>query len=312
MNGSRCARGVSIVVPVYRTTTTLRELTHRIGEVVTQLGVEYEVVLVDDGSGPATWAVIRDISEADPAVRGLRLGRNVGQHNALLAGVRDARFDVVVTMDDDLQNPPEEIPSLLDALVPGVDVVYGAPRVVAQAKWRSNGSLLARGLMASALGAVNASKISSFRVFRTSLREAFTADLGPAVSLDALLTWGTASFTSVEVEHHERSEGNSNYTVRSLIRFAVDTATGYSSKPLKVATTLGLATALFGLCVFVYVIGRVLVTGVAVPGFAFLASIISIFAGVQLVALGVIGEYLARMHFRIMRQPTYLVSEETE
>ena len=304
--------GVSVVVPVYKSTTTLAELARRIREVLTARGVPYEVILVDDGSGGGTWPAIRSLARQDPAVVGLRLGRNVGQHNALVAGVRRARYPVAVTLDDDLQNPPEEIPALLDALVPGVDVVYGEPREVAQRKWRATSSVVARGVMSSALGAENASRISSFRAFRTQLRDAFVGDLGPSVSLDALLSWGTSSFTSVAVDHHPRAEGESNYGFRKLVRYAVDTATGYSALPLKVATSLGLATAAFGLVVLVWVVARVLVGGVAVPGFAFLASIVSIFAGVQLIAIGVIGEYLARMHFRIMRKPTYLVAERTD
>ena len=272
-------------------------------------GLAHEVILVDDGSPIETWAMISELTRSDGRLVGIRLSRNTGQHNALVAGVRKAQFDVTVTIDDDLQNPPEEIPSLLNALVDGVDVVYGSSAQVAQRRWRRNSSVWTRGLMASALGAENAARMSSFRAFRTRLRDGFDADLGPSVSLDALLSWSTSQFTSVTVRHDHRTEGRSHYTFRRLVRFALDTATGYSAVPLQVATTLGVLTALFGVGVLVWVIGALTFSGTSVPGFPFLASIVAIFSGVQLITLGIIGEYLARMHFRVMRKPTYVIAE---
>lgn len=300
-------RGISVVVPVHHSTVTLPALVQRIAAVLAV--ARYEVILVDDGSPSSTWNVIRTLADSEPEVVGLRLGRQSGQHNALVAGVRSAMFDIVVTMDDDLQNPPEEIPRLVAALEEEVDVVYGAPNRVAQKGWRRGSSFLARTLMASALGAENTDRMSSFRAFRTSLRNGFEVDLGPAVSLDALLSWSTSRFTAITVDHHERADGRSRYTFRRLLRFAIDTATGYSTVPLQLAMAIGLLTAVFGLGVLCWVIGRFLISGSSVPGFPFLASIIAIFAGVQLVTLGIIGEYLARMHFRVMHKPSYVVAE---
>lgn len=299
--------GVSVVVPVYRSVATLPVLVQRIHAAL--IDVDHEVLLVDDGSPADTWAMVSSLAATDARVIGLRLGRNAGQHNALVAGVRAARYATTVTLDDDLQNPPEEIPTLLAALVDGVDVVYGSPEVVAQRWWRHTSSRWTRSLMASALGAENAARLSSFRALRTGLRVGFATDLGPAVSLDALLSWSTSRFTSVTVRHEHRAEGRSHYTFRKLMRFALDTATGYSAVPLQIATTLGAVTAVFGVGVLVWVVGRLVVTGSSVPGFPFLASIIAIFSGVQLITLGIIGEYLARMHFRVMRKPTYVIAE---
>ena len=305
--------GVSVVVPAYRSTTTLSELVARIDLV---LGSRpHEVVIVDDGSPPATWEAIGAIARTNPRVTGIRLGRNAGQHNALLAGVRRASMPLIVTMDDDLQNPPEEIPALLAPLERGeADVVYGRPNVIGQPFWRRRASVWSRSIIAWATGpeaARTAVEFSAFRAFRTSLRDGFASDLGPSVSLDALLSWSTTRFTGVAVDHHDRAVGRSTYSVRRLVRFAVDTATGYSTRPLKMASYLGFATVLFGLVALAWVVGRTLVRGVEVPGFAFLASIVVIFSGAQLVTLGIIGEYLARMHFRTMRKPSYVVAEET-
>lgn len=299
--------GVTVVVPVFRSTVTLPELVDRVHKALE--GQPHELILVDDGSPPATWEIVKEIVRRDPTVSGVRFGRNAGQHGALLAGVRVARHEVTVTIDDDLQNPPEEIPRLVAQLDSGVDVVYGTATAVAQRRWRRSSSFLTRRLLSSALGAESASHLSAFRAFRTALRHGFDGDLGPGVSLDALLAWSTERFGVLTVDHHERSDGRSTYSLRRLLRFAVDTATGYSTVPLQIALSVGLVTAAFGVVVLAWVIGRAVLGEPSVPGFPFIASIVAIFSGVQLVTLGVIGEYLARMHFRVMHKPTYVIAE---
>ena len=301
--------GLSIVVPVFRSEKTLNELVNRITKSVSNKSVE--IILVDDASGDETWTTICSIARQNSMVTGIRLGRNSGQHGALLAGVRAAKFQTVVTLDDDLQNPPEEINKLIDALVPGVDVVYGVSTEVKQNFYRRAGSKLVRKFFASALGFNSAVSMSSFRTFRTVLREGFNTALGPNVSLDALLTWSTTRFTVVEVKHDERKVGDSHYTFRKLVRFMIDMATGYSALPLRLASALGFLTISFGAVLLVYVIGRPIITGERVQGFPMLASTIIIFSGVQIFLLGILGEYIGRMHFRVMNKPTYMVAETT-
>lgn len=304
------SEGISVVVPVYSGTKSLPELVRRIDEALDEVS-EYEIILVDDGSPDASWQTIESLCKRSSRIRGIRLSRNFGQHNALVAGVRQAQYSLIATVDDDLQNPPEEIPLLVDTLHSReLDVVYGVPETVEQSLPRRLSGRLTRAVLRRVLGVKSAPDMSSFRVFHTRLRSAFDSDIGTNVSLDALLTWGGATFGGVPVRHDAREAGSSNYTYRKLLRFAVDTTTGYSTFPLQVASILGLVTALFGLGVLVFVVGRPLLTGETVPGFPFLASTIALFAGVQLFTLGVIGEYLARMHFRIMRKPTYVIREE--
>ena len=301
--------GLSIVVPVFRSEKTLNELVNRITNSISDKSVE--IILIDDASGDGTWTTICSIARQNSMVTGIRLGRNSGQHGALLAGVRAAKFQTVVTLDDDLQNPPEEINKLIDALVPGVDVVYGVSTEVKQNFYRRAGSKLVRKFFASALGFNSAVSMSSFRTFRTALREGFNTALGPNVSLDALLTWSTTRFTVVEVKHDERKVGDSHYTFRKLVRFMIDMATGYSALPLRLASALGFLTISFGAIILVYVIGRPIITGERVQGFPMLASTIIIFSGVQIFLLGILGEYIGRMHFRVMNKPTYMVAETT-
>lgn len=301
--------GVSIVVPTYKSPTTLTELVER----TELLGLSaFEIIIVDDGNNDATWEQIGFLSQTKKSVVGLRLGRNFGQHSALLAGVRKAKYSQIVTIDDDLQNPPEEIPNLLAKLVNGVDVVYGVSTQVRQNVWRRFTSRTAKAIFAKVLGFESAISISSFRAFRTQLREGFAGELGPHVSLDALLTWSTSRFSTLEVEHHARRVGKSNYSFTKLVRFMLDTATSYSTRPLRVATTLGFITTLFGLLLLVWVVGNAIFVGDSVPGFPFLAASIAVFSGVQLVVLGILGEYLGKIHFRAMNKPTFSVSETTE
>jgi undecaprenyl-phosphate 4-deoxy-4-formamido-L-arabinose transferase len=161
------------------------------------------------------------------------------------------------------------------------------------------------------MGAETARNVSAFRAFRTPVREAFASYQGPFVSIDVLLTWATTRFAAVEVRHDSRRNGISNYTFRKLVVHALNMMTGFSTLPLQLASMVGFAFTLFGMGVLFYVVGRYLLQGGSVPGFPFLASIIALFSGAQLFALGIIGEYLARMHFRSMERPTYVVRDST-
>jgi len=234
--------------------------------------------------------------------------RNYGQHNALLCGIRAAQCDVIVTMDDDLQHPPEEIPRLLEQLEQGFDVVYGTPKAKQHGFLRVLASRITRLALSMAIGRELAKNVSAFRVFRTRLRDAFAEYQSPFVSIDVLLTWATTRIGAITVGFEPRRSGASTYTFRRLLRHALDMMTGFSTLPLQLASLIGFSCTLLGIAVFLYVVVRYCLEG-SVPGFPFLASIIAIFSGAQLFALGVIGEYLARMHFRTMNQPPYAIRD---
>jgi glycosyltransferase involved in cell wall biosynthesis len=303
---------VSVVVPVFNAAQTLEPLVARLAAALAAAAGGFEILLVDDGSRDGSWQAIRDLAARDPRVRGMRLMRNHGQHNALLVGIRAARGETIVTIDDDLQNPPEEIPKLLARLEQGADVVYGTPAERREDDlWRRAGSSLVRWILRSVLGTDVARTVSSFRAFRTRLRDAFADYASSFVSIDVLLTWGTSRFASVTVEHHGREAGRSNYTLARLVLTALDVMTAFSTRPLRLASLVGFAFTLFGMAVLAWVVGRYVWLGYSMPGFPFLASVIAIFSGAQLFALGIIGEYLARVHLRSMGRPTALVRETT-
>jgi undecaprenyl-phosphate 4-deoxy-4-formamido-L-arabinose transferase len=256
--------------------------------------------------------VIERLAAADRRIRGIRMSRNYGQHNALLCGIRAARHEITVTLDDDLQNPPEEIGKLIARLGDDVDVVYGTPEHEQHGFLRDQSSRITKLALQSAMSAETARNVSAFRAFRTRIRDAFASYRGPYVSIDVLLTWGTTRFSHVQVRHEPRLVGQSSYTIRKLVTHALNMMTGFSTLPLQIASLIGFVFTLFGFAILLIVlISYVANGGSTVPGFAFLASIIAIFSGAQLFALGIIGEYLARMHFRTMDRPTYLVQQVT-
>jgi undecaprenyl-phosphate 4-deoxy-4-formamido-L-arabinose transferase len=301
----------SVIVPVYKGAETISELATQLIQTLEGRVPDFEIIFINDGSPDNSWEVITGLSRQYAQVRGINLLRNYGQHNALLCGVHQARGEVIVTLDDDLQNPPGEIPRLLNKLAEGYDVVYGTPTQEQHGLWRDLASQVTKLALKSAMGVDTARQVSAFRAFRTAVRQGFADYHSPSVSIDVLLTWGAARFTAVPVTHQPRLAGHSNYTFRKLVRHAMNMVTGFSILPLQLASMMGFAFALFGLLVLIYGVGRYLIQGGSVPGFPFLASTIAIFSGVQLFALGIIGEYLARMHFRLQDRPPYVSGEQT-
>jgi glycosyltransferase involved in cell wall biosynthesis len=298
---------LSVVVPVYNSEQSLPILLTRLDSLLGKLAHRYEVILVNDGSCDQSAQILDEESRNYGWMRVIHLMRNFGQHNALLCGIRSATGDVVVTIDDDLQNPPEEIPKLLAKLTEDYDVVYGFPEQESHGFLRDFASRITKISLQRSMGVEVASRISSFRAFRTQLRNAFEDYGGAFVSIDVLLSWGTTKFVAIPVPNPPRALGTSNYTMGKLIAHAMNMMTGFSTLPLRVASLVGFTFALFGFFVLAFVVAHYWIAGASVPGFAFLTSVISIFAGTQLFALGIIGEYLGRMHFRLMDRPSYAV-----
>ncbi len=303
--------GLSIVIPVYNSAEILPRLVERLEPVAESLKVPFELIFVNDSSLDQSWNIICKLAADNDWIYGISMMRNYGQHNAVLAGLRAARYGTTATLDDDLQHPPEELPRLLNKLSDGFDVVYGSPESHPHGFFRNLASIITKIALQSAMGAESARHVSAFRAFRTDLRRAFDTHKSPYVSLDVLLTWGATKFGAVKVRHDERRIGRSGYTVGKLIRHALNMMTGFSVLPLQLASIVGFAFALFGLAVLGYVLLRFALYGSTVAGFPFLASIITIFSGAQLFALGILGEYMARIHLRSLDRPTYTIAETT-
>lgn len=302
-------KGLSVIIPVYRGEKTIDDLYKDLKKNLETLKTKYEIIFVEDCGGDHSWQAIEKIVKKDKNVTGIRFDKNFGQHNALLCGIRRASYDICITMDDDLQNLPSEIPILLEEMDRGFDVVYGYPQKLAHESWRNLTSVFIKYLLRIAMGIKSARYVSAYRAFRTSLRDAFASYDSPNVSIDVLLTWGTSKFSHVFVKHSQREKGVSGYTFRKLLQHTINLCTGFSALPLRIATLLGLLFTFFGFLVLLYVFINYLSNSENIPGFAFLASLISLFSGVQLMTLGIFGEYLAKIHFRTMKIPPYVIGE---
>jgi len=301
---------ISVVIPVYNSQKTLNELTQRIMAAMQSISSRFEIILVNDGSRDDSWEMIQTMMKKNPAIiRGFNLMRNYGQHNALLCGIRAAQYEVIITMDDDLQHLPEEVYKLIDKLDAGFDVVYGIPEKLVHSPWRNISSKASKYFLAKVLDINRIKYMSAFRAFNSDLRRSFESFNSPNVIIDALLTWGTENFGTVEVIEQERMQGRSNYNLAKLVKLGMIALTGFSTFPLKFASYSGFALTLFGFFILVYAIARSFHEG-SVPGFPFLASIISIFSGAQLFALGIFGEYLGSIFNRSMNYPAYVLAED--
>ena len=302
---------ISVVIPVYNGSDSLPALVEALGAILPEVANRFELVLVNDGSPDQSWQVITRLARQYRWVRGVDLMRNYGQHNATLCGIREARYEVIVIMDDDLQNPPAEIPKLVRKLDEGYDVVYGVPRRRHQAWWKSLASVIVKRAIAAVMGVRTVRDIGAFKAFRADLRKAFETFHSPDVLVDVLLSWGTSRFASVTVDESARSVGKSNYTLFKLIKVSLLVLTSYTTIPLRFASLVGFLFTLFGVGVLVYVL-VVYFTAGSIPGFPFLVSTVIIFSGVQLFALGIIGEYLARVFERTGGRPTYTIASKIE
>lgn len=304
---------ISVVVPVYRSEATLCELVRRIDAVLDEMGVGAEVILVNDGSPDGSWGVMQRLGPDYPRLRGLLLARNFGQHAALLAGVQASRGRYVVTLDDDLQTPPEEIPKLLAELARGYDLVYGQRMVESHGWLRDSCSVLVKLLLKGVLRVRWATSITSYRAFRGSLRDSVTQRTAPVICLDALLTWGTDRIGVVMVRHEERRVGRSGYSAGRLMRHAVMLMTSFSGLPLRLAGGLGLVGVVaIGLLLAMAAVGRILPWGVEQGWSILILAVVLCIGGLQLLVLGLAGEYLAQVHRRLMGMGVYAVREEFE
>ena len=299
---------ISVVVPVYNSENSLTELTERIYSTLSG-NHDFEILYIDDGSLDSSWKTIEKLVSTYPKITGLKLGRNFGQHNALLCGIRQAKGSTIVTLDDDLQHSPEDIPLLLEKLSQGFDVVYASPKQPAHSFARTFASKLTKYALQKTMGNEIVAQTSAFRAFNSEVRFAFENYNEPLVNIDVLLSWATTRFASIIVNHDARQYGSSGYTIFSLIRHALNMMTGFSTRPLKFASMIGILFSLVGIALLIFVLIRWVIEGSIVQGFAFIASAVCMFSGAQLVALGIIGEYISRIHLRTMKKPSYIIKD---
>lgn len=298
---------ISIVVPVYNSAEMLPLLHRRLTAVLSGLHRNYELVFVDDGSQDGSWAVLKQLQQADPAhVVVVQLMRNYGQHNALMCGFRQARGAYIVTMDDDLQHPPEELPKLLTAIEDGdLDLVYGAY----DCKQHNTGKNLASNIVNLFYRFVfkTTVKLTAFRILRRELLETVLAYSLNFTFIDGLLAWNTRRIGEVVVNHQPRAAGRSGYRFGKLLTLALNLFTNFSLLPLQAVSVCGVGAAMVGFTLGLYYFYLYLASGITVPGYASTIVSILVLGGLQLLGLGIMGEYVGRLHLNVNRKPQYSV-----
>lgn len=302
---------VSIVIPVYRSALILPTLVAEIHRAMQHLGLEqrFEVILVNDASPDDSWDTIRELSKTHASITGIRLRRNVGQHNALMAGLRQARGDVIVLMDDDLQHPPQAIGSMIAALSKGFDVCYTRYRNRKHPRWKQLGSQFNDRIARALLNKPKDLYLSSFKAIRRPVVMEMIKYEGPYTYVDGLILGVTGAITSVDIEHQNRLEGDSNYTLRKLISLWMKMATSFSVGPLRLATYLGFLLSVASAITILFVVGAKLTHPDFAPGWASLMAVILLIGGIQTFCIGLIGEYLGRTYLKINGKPQYSVAE---
>jgi len=298
---------VSVVIPVFNEELVLHEFYPRLKKEAESWGKSYELLFVDDGSTDNSFELICKWKKIDSSIRVIKFTRNFGQQAAVLAGFRESRGNIVVQIDSDLQNPPEEIKRLLGAFTDEVDLVVTIPRKRRDSALRILGSKVLHSLAQALFGNRFKLNLSSFRAMRRNVIEKIDQCQDRSRYMAVLMSWMAVPTVHVEVDHHLRKMGQTKYGVLPLLRLTWDLITGYSNFPLRLVTYLGLLGAGVGFAIMMFLLYQRLVAGILIEGFVVLSAVFSFFAGVQLLSIGFLGEYLSRVHLQIQNRPDYIV-----
>jgi undecaprenyl-phosphate 4-deoxy-4-formamido-L-arabinose transferase len=302
-------RRLDIIIPVFNSEKTIGTLLLSILNEKKLANYELGIILVNDGSEDESLKVCESLATSYSQIMVIDLMRNYGQHSAIFAGISHSKAELLVTMDDDGQHLPRSISSLLDALTPDVDVVYGIAEKDEHSWWRNLGSRFFKGLVFRGLGIKNSSKTSAFRVIRAKVFDGIEFTGLSSGILEVAINWNTSRIKSIEVPMNIREIGKSNYSYYKLLKFAVAMLTSYSTRPLRFATLLGILGFMFSLFLTGYYMFFALRGGVKVEGFSTLVILISLLGSVQLITLGIIGEYLGKVHEKNIGKPVFVVRD---
>jgi len=306
---SMSKRLVSIVIPVYNSEQTIGDVCARMSQVFASLAYSYEVVMVDDGSADHSWNVLQKLSKENKAYKAIRLMRNFGEHHAVMAGLNHARGDYTVIMDDDGQNPPEEVPLLLREIEEGHDVVYTYYAEKKHHPFRNLGSKFNDIVATYLLKKPKNLYLSSFKIMNKLLREQVVKYTGPYPYIDGLVLRSTRNIGKVLVNHESRHVGKSNYTFMKLVALWLNMFTNFSILPLRLTSLLGFGFSVIGFIMgIIFAVEKIIHPDISV-GYASIVVLVVGFAGIQLLIIGMMGEYIGRLFLTNNQTPQFIVRE---
>jgi polyisoprenyl-phosphate glycosyltransferase len=300
----------SVVIPVYKSERILEDLYARLVKVFDSIIKEpYEILFIDDASPDGSWLKLQELHRKDARVKIIRLSKNFGQHCALMCGFNYVSGEYIITMDDDLQHPPEEIPKLINAInnKPDIEVVIGKYEKKEHSWWRNIGSYLNRVIMIKIFSLDKSYRGSSFRIFRSNTVKAMIQQTTYQPRIGRILKMVTDKYDFVTVEHQPRKHGKSGYSIWRLSKDLINNVLNNSNVILRATSILGFSSACLSFVLVLYYLLKYFTVGIAVPGFTTIIIINLFFSGIMLFSLGVVGEYLMKILFETRKYPQYVV-----
>ena len=298
---------ISVVIPIYNEEENIRNLHGRLKATLDTIGKSYELVFIDDGSADRSVSILTEIKAGDPTTKLIEFNRNYGQHAAVFAGFEHAQGEVIVTIDADLQNPPEEIPKLISKIEEGYDIVGGVRRKRHDSIFRKVPSWILNKFISRATGVSLRDYGCMLRAYRRVVVDQILRCNEISSFIPTLANSFARSVTEIEVAHSKRKGGRSKYNLSRLIKLNFDLVTGFSLFPIQIISGLGILIALLGLVFGIFLLLRRLFVGPEVEGVFTLFAILFVFIGIQLLAMGLIGEYIGRIYSEVRNRPRYVI-----
>ncbi|MFZ3138472.1 MAG: glycosyltransferase family 2 protein [Thermodesulfovibrionales bacterium] len=306
----------SVIIPVYNEEENIPELYKRLTTVMEKLCSDdgfsidgYEIILVDDGSTDRSWQLIKELHVIDQRVKGISFSRNFGHHNAITAGLDYARGEAVILMDGDLQDPPEEIPKLYEKFKEGYDLVYGIRQQRQDPVVKKVVSFLFWWVLRKFSGIDIPKGQTMLRIMSRRLVDTIKEMREYSRFIHGIMAWAGFRVTTLEVLHNPRIKGKSKYNIPKMFKLAFHAVSSFSTVPLRIATYTGMITSLISFIISLYFIYQKIFYGIPVLGYASIIVAIFFVGGIQLLVLGMFGEYLGRTYQEVQRRPLYIIAD---
>lgn len=298
----------SIVIPIYYEEENIQELYNRLTKVMESLG-SYEIIMIDDGSKDSSWSLIKELHDKDSRVKGIGFSRNFGHHIAITAGLDYAKGKAMILMDGDLQDPPEEIPMMYEKYNEGYDLVYGIRQNRQDPFLKKVTSYLFWWMIRKFSGVDIPQGQTMLRIMSRRIVESVKEMRERARFIHGMMAWAGFKVTTIEVKHNPRIKGESKYNIPKMFMLAFNAVTSFSTIPLRLATYVGLLSSIITMIFGIIIIYKRIFFGIPIMGYASIVVSIFFLGGIQLLVLGLIGEYLGRTYTEVQKRPLYIVTE---